>query len=63
MYFYLGLLWKHFKTCGVEKWDLQLQELVTHYKNWKNWTHEVHNLPGSYNNSYNNGKVVFLGFT
>jgi len=51
-----GLLWKHFKTCGVEKWDLQLQELVTHYKNWKNWTHEVHNLPGSNNNSQNSGK-------
>jgi hypothetical protein len=40
-----GILWKHFKTCGVEKWDTELKDLVTHYKNWKDWAHEVHNLP------------------
>jgi len=43
----VGFLWKHFRTCGVEAWDLQLKELVEHYKNWRAWTHEVHNLPGS----------------
>ena len=42
-----GFLWKHFRTCGVEAWDLQLKELVSHYKNWRAWSHEVHNLPGS----------------
>jgi len=42
-----GLLYKHFKTCGVEKWDGEMRELVDHYKNWKAWTHEVHNLPNS----------------
>ena len=42
-----GFLWKHFRTCGVESWDLQLKELVAHYKNWRAWSHEVHNLPGS----------------
>ena len=41
-----GFLWKHFRTCGVEAWDLQLKELIDHYKNWKVWSHEVHNLPG-----------------
>ena len=41
-----GFLWKHFRTCGVEAWDLQLKELIDHYKNWKAWSHEVHNLPG-----------------
>eukprot|EP00088_Acartia_fossae_P055117 TRINITY_DN63_c0_g1_i4.p1 TRINITY_DN63_c0_g1~~TRINITY_DN63_c0_g1_i4.p1 ORF type:complete len:513 (-),score=120.52 TRINITY_DN63_c0_g1_i4:467-2005(-) len=40
-----GLLWKHFKTCGVEKWDVELRELVTHYRNWQEWAHKVHNLP------------------
>jgi len=40
-----GLLWKYFKTCGVEKWDLELRELVAHYRNWKEWAHEVHNIP------------------
>ena len=47
-----GLLWKHFKTCGVEKWDLELRELVDHYRNWKAWTHEVHNLPNSNTKKY-----------
>ena len=42
-----GFLWKHFKTCGAEAWDLELKELVEHYKNWRAWSHEVHNLPGS----------------
>eukprot|EP00092_Neocalanus_flemingeri_P055608 GFUD01065771.1.p1 GENE.GFUD01065771.1~~GFUD01065771.1.p1 ORF type:complete len:532 (-),score=157.37 GFUD01065771.1:404-1999(-) len=42
-----GLLWKHFKTCGVEKWDKELRDLVDHYRNWKAWTHEVHNLPNN----------------
>lgn len=41
-----GLLCKHFRTCGVEKWDMEMRELVDHYRNWKTWTHEVHNLPG-----------------
>jgi len=41
-----GFLWKHFKTCGVEAWDQQLRELVDHYKNWRAWSHEVHNLSG-----------------
>jgi len=40
-----GLLWRHFKTCGVEKWDIELRELVTHYRNWQEWAHKVHNLP------------------
>eukprot|EP00088_Acartia_fossae_P043174 TRINITY_DN4544_c0_g1_i1.p1 TRINITY_DN4544_c0_g1~~TRINITY_DN4544_c0_g1_i1.p1 ORF type:complete len:405 (+),score=83.60 TRINITY_DN4544_c0_g1_i1:29-1243(+) len=40
-----GLLWRHFKTCGVEKWDTELRELVTHYRNWQEWAHKVHNLP------------------
>jgi len=40
-----GLLWKHFRTCGVEKWDQELRDLVEHYRNWKAWTHEVHNIP------------------
>jgi len=40
-----GLLWRHFKTCGVEKWDNEFRDLVTHYRNWKDWAHEVHNLP------------------
>lgn len=40
-----GILWKHFKTCGVERWDIEFRELVTHYRNWKEWAHEVHNLP------------------
>ena len=48
-----GLLWKHFKTCGVEAWDIQLKNLIEHYKNWKEWTHEVHNLPNTNNNSSN----------
>jgi len=43
-----GLLCKHFKTCGVEKWDLEMRDLVEHYKNWKAWTHEVHNLPNTH---------------
>ena len=42
-----GLLCKHFRTCGVEKWDLEMRELVEHYRNWKAWTHEVHNLPNN----------------
>jgi len=42
-----GLLLKHFKTCGVEKWDQELRDLVDHYRNWKAWTHEVHNLPST----------------
>ena len=42
-----GFLWKHFRTCGVEAWDLQLRELVDHYKNWRCWAHEVHNLPAT----------------
>jgi len=42
-----GFLWKHFRTCGVEAWDLQLQDLIHHYRNWKEWTKEVHNLPAS----------------
>ena len=41
-----GFLWKHFRTCGVEAWDLELKELIDHYKNWKAWSHEVHNLAG-----------------
>ena len=41
----VGLLWKHFKTCGVEKWDLELKDLIGHYKNWQEWAHTVHNLP------------------
>jgi len=47
-----GLLHKHFKTCGVEKWDLEMRELVDHYKNWKAWTHEVHNLPNNNNKQF-----------
>lgn len=47
-----GFLWKHFRTCGVEAWDLQLKELVDHYKNWRAWSHEVHNLPGSNKKKY-----------
>ena len=47
-----GFLWKHFRTCGVEAWDLQLKELIDHYKNWKAWSHEVHNLPGSNKRKY-----------
>jgi len=46
-----GLLYKHFKTCGVEKWDQQFKDLIEHYRNWKAWTHEVHNLPNNNNNS------------
>jgi len=42
-----GLLYKHFRTCGVEKWDLEFKELVAHYKNWQEWAHTVHNLPGN----------------
>ena len=50
-----GLLWKHFKTCGVEKWDSELRNLVEHYRNWREWAHEVHNLPN--NNNPNKPKV------
>jgi len=39
-----GLLWKFFSTCGVETWDRDFGELVGHYKNWREWTHTVHNL-------------------
>ena len=46
-----GLLWKHFKTCGVEKWDKELRGLVEHYRNWREWVHEVHNLPNNNNNN------------
>ena len=46
-----GLLWKHFKTCGVEKWDRDLRGLVDHYRNWREWAHEVHNIPNSNNNN------------
>ena len=53
-----GFLWKHFRTCGVEKWDIELKNLIDHYKNWKNWTHEVHNLPNSNNNKQNVLKVM-----
>jgi len=42
-----GFLYKHFKTCGVEKWDLEMRDLVSHYKNWRDWAHEVHNIPNS----------------
>ena len=42
-----GLFWKNFRTCGVEKWDQELRDLVEHYRNWKAWTHEVHNLPNT----------------
>ena len=37
-----GFLWKHFGTCGVEAWDLELAALVAHYRNWKEWSHTVH---------------------
>jgi len=40
-----GLLRKHFKTCGVEQWDIELNDLVTHYRNWQEWAHNVHNKP------------------
>ena len=40
-FYFLGLLWRHFKTCGVEKWDIELRELVTHYRNWQEWAHKV----------------------
>jgi len=40
-----GFLWKHFKTCGVEQWDKQFTDLVTHYRNWREWSHKVHHLP------------------
>ena len=46
-----GLLWKHFKTCGVERWDRELKGLVDHYRNWREWAHEVHNIPNSNNNN------------
>ncbi|XP_023349490.1 uncharacterized protein LOC111718193 isoform X3 [Eurytemora carolleeae] len=44
-----GLLYKHFRTCGVEQWDIEFKELYTHYRNWKEWHHEVHNLPNKNN--------------
>jgi len=40
-----GMLFKNFKTCGVEKWDIEFRELVPHYRNWREWSHEVHNKP------------------
>lgn len=46
-----GLLWKHFKTCGVERWDRELKGLVDHYRNWREWAHEVHNIPNNNNNN------------
>ena len=52
-----GLLWKHFKTCGVEKWDSELRNLVEHYRNWREWAHEVHNLPNNNNSNSNKSKV------
>ena len=27
-----GMLHKHFKTCGVEKWDIEFRDLVPHYR-------------------------------
>jgi len=38
-----GMLHKHFKTCGVEKWDIEFRDLVPHYRNWREWTDQVHN--------------------
>ena len=52
-----GFLWEHFGTCGLEAWDLELQVesraalysrnvvlqgLVGHYRNWREWVHNVH---------------------
>ena len=53
-----GLLHKHFKTCGVEKWDIEMKELVDHYKNWKAWTHEVHNLPNNNNKQFSDNSYT-----
>jgi len=55
-----GLLYKHFRTCGVEKWDLEFRELVDHYKNWQEWAHTVHNLPS---NKDKTGKFSFNKFS
>ena len=58
-----GLLWKHFRTCGVERWDRELKGLVDHYRNWREWAHEVHNLPNNNNQQNKSGsatqKVIF----
>ena len=50
-----GLLWKHFRTCGVERWDRELKGLVDHYRNWREWAHEVHNLPNNNNQQNKSG--------
>lgn len=40
-----GMLFKNFKTSGVEKWDIEFRELVPHYRNWREWSQMVHNKP------------------
>ena len=29
---FAGMLFKNFRTCGVEKWDIEFRELVPHYR-------------------------------
>ena len=53
-----GLLWKHFRTCGVERWDRELKGLVDHYRNWREWAHEVHNLPNNNNQQNKSGTAT-----
>lgn len=39
-----GFLFRHFSSCGVEQWDTELRDLVTHYRNWREWAHTVHHV-------------------